>query len=483
MDFDHFTLVSNEVVEFPSTWRVGGKATLVDSCVGTDPPALKVDAETAASERIEISIQTDEFPRHTDGVTVDNEKLSSWLRKIYPLVEEELSSGITEICEDDYSDSDEERLIVRKHQDLTIKLPLETNDGRKLNMGAAAWLSVLTRNAPLLVVSCSSHHEAWCEHTFSTITVFIPTRNLFNSVQWTELCSHPVKACVESLVTNPFNKDMFAGGTVSGDLYIWCYEMTLKHEPNSLSELFSETTDNGQIVDMTWIRPNPMTKDFGLLSCHSDGVIILWKIGKNISKNKTFQIPTLSTARSALILTRILSISNSEFVLGTENGGILLCSMTQLIPMGGTSSGSGAQVRKNYFAPTVTELKSHSFAVTTLQKIEKPNQQFLLSCDLTGEVFFHDITDTINSSPTLIIKMPLPFKNRIFCTKDMRFILSPRTNGGLEAYKIDSGTQEVFEAGGLEGTPSLIKVSSSGKWIITGPYDGGFTIYSIEDDV
>ncbi|XP_053696553.1 uncharacterized protein LOC128743893 [Sabethes cyaneus] len=481
MDFDNFTLVSNEVVEFQSTWKIGEKLPLTDSCVGTDPPAKKIDAETLVAERKDIAVQTEESPRHTGVVTVDNEKLSGWLRKIYPLVEEELSSGITEVFDDNSNDLDEERLVVRKHQDLTVKqLQLETDNVRKLNMGAATWLSVLTRNAPLLVVSCSSHHEAWCEHTFSTISVFIPKRNSYDSVQWSELCSLPVKACVESLETNPFNKDMFAGGTVSGDLYIWNYEMNLKHEQNSLSELFSETTDRGQIVDMAWIKPNPMTKDYGLLTCHSDGIVILWKIGKHISKDKTFEMVSPSPSRKTLILTQILAISNSEFVLGTVDGSILLCSMTQLIPMGGTSS---SHSKKNCFAPAVTELKSHSFAVSSLQKIESSNQQFLVSCDMTGEVFFHNISDTINSNPTLIIKMPLPFKNRIFCTNDMRFILSPRNNGGLEVYKIDAGTQEIFEAGGLEGKPSLIKVSSNGKWIITGPYDGGFTIYTIEDDI
>lgn len=67
-----------------------------------------------------------------------------------------------------------------------------------------------------------------------------------------------------------------------------------------------------------------------------------------------------------------------------------------------------------------------------------------------------------NSTPTLIIKMPLPFKNKIVCSDDMRFILSPNNNGVLDVYKIDSGSQESIESGGLQGKPSIIRSSCNG---------------------
>ncbi|EAT43332.1 AAEL005227-PA [Aedes aegypti] len=469
MNLERFTLVSNKVVEFKSTWRTGESLKLVDTSIGTDPPVPKVDAETAPIERKDVAIQTGGSPRHV-SVTCDDAKLSNWLQKIYPLVDEELSAGVTESFDvnDNFCDSTE-RLTIRKHQELMLK-PSNPGTSQKLSMGAAAWLSIATRDAPLLVLACSSYHEAWCDHTYSSITAFTPRRDSYGSVQWVELCSNPVKACIETLETNPFNKDMFAGGTVSGDVYIWQYELNLKNEPNSFSELFSDTTDFGQVVDMAWMRPNPLTKDFGLLSCHSDGIVILWKIGKHIGKDKTFRITTSASPQKAIMLTQILAISNSEFVVGTVDGSILLCSITQLIPIG---KGSNA----------ITELQSHSFAVTTLLKMENSRQQFLISCDLTGEVYFHDISDAINSTPTLIIKMPLPFKNKIICSDDMRFILSPNNNGILDVYKIDSGTQESIESGGLSGKPGLIRSSTNGYWLITGPYDGGFIIYSVYKDI
>ncbi|XP_058818786.1 uncharacterized protein LOC131681770 isoform X2 [Topomyia yanbarensis] len=395
MNFDRFTLVSNGIVEFESTWRTGETAALTDSSTGTDPPAPKHDAETVVIEQKNIATQTEPPTQHS--ASCDDTKLSNWLQKVYPLVEEELSYGITEVYDvnDNFGETEIEKPVIRKHQQLTLKkLHMELDWGHRFSTGSATWLSVLTRDAPLLVVSCRPQHEAWCEHTFASITVFTPKRDSYNSVQWVELCSNPVKACVETLVTNPFNKDMFAGGTVSGDVYIWLHELNIKHEQNSLTEIFSETTDYGKVVDMAWIKPYPVSEDCGLLSCHNDGIVILWKVGKHIVKDKTFQNPSPSTSRKALLLTKILAISNSAFVIGTDDGSIRICGITQLIPtrVADTSTSS----KNSCFTPTITELKSHSFAVTTLQKIETPKQKFLISCDLTGEVFFHDTSDKHN---------------------------------------------------------------------------------------
>uniref|UniRef100_A0AAG5CR30 Uncharacterized protein n=1 Tax=Anopheles atroparvus TaxID=41427 RepID=A0AAG5CR30_ANOAO len=301
---------------------------------------------------------------------------------------------------------------------------------------------------------------------------------------------------------------MFAGGTVSGDVYIWQYDQGGRNERNACTELHSETTDCGKVVDMAWTRYNVMSKsDSALLTAHSEGTVILWRVGKTIVKDKIFKlsIPSAAGSARAVILTQILATSNTEFVAGCADGSLLLCSSTQLIPLGATggsstatgssdrfttpgingSSGSGPAAGKaNHFSPGTTELKSHSFAVTSLQKVDRNRrQELLISCDLTGEVFFHDITDTINSSPALIIKMPLPFKTRIVCSNDTEFIFSPTGSGLLELYRIGTGKVDTVEASlPLKGTPNLIKMTANGKWLITGTYNGTFLIYSVETE-
>ncbi|XP_053670531.1 uncharacterized protein LOC128720857 [Anopheles nili] len=495
-------LVSNAVVGFESSRSDDSTEQRATKDVGLDPrpPSTRNDATTEPKERKETATQTISAPRSKKFATYDDSKLVSFIRKIQPVLEEELAYGITPIF--DYNDNmfeSSERYQVSRHQELTLKSlhvdqTGERNDSKPFSVGAATWLSILTRDAPLLVLACSPNHEAWCEHFSSVVTVFSPKRYSFgNSVQWVELCSNPVKACIESLETNPYNRDMFAGGTVSGDVYIWHYEMNLKNERNSFAELHSETTDCGKVVDMAWARYNVMSKsDYALLTAHSEGTVILWRIGKTIVKDKIFKLSLPSASSRALILTQILTTSNTEFVAGCGDGSLLLCSTTQLIPLGvsasdrtATSGANGSATtissgKANYFAPGTIELKSHSFSVTSLQKIENRRQELLISCDLTGEVFFHDITDSINSTPALIIKMPLPFKTRVVCTSDTEYIFSPTKNGLLEMYRIGSGKVDSVEPSlPLKGTPNLIKMTANGKWLITGTYDGTFIVYSV----
>uniref|UniRef100_A0A182MPS3 WD repeat-containing protein 55 homolog n=1 Tax=Anopheles culicifacies TaxID=139723 RepID=A0A182MPS3_9DIPT len=480
----------------------------VDPC----PTPTSTDAATEPKERKETaasilnhgtSTQTVSAPRSKKFATYDDSKLVSFIRKVQPIVEEELSYGMTPIfdCNDNLYEPSE-RYRVCRHQEITLRnlIPDHTTDDRNgstaFHVGAAAWLSILTRDAPLLVVACSPSHEAWCDHFTSIITVFCPKRDRYGgSVQWVELSSNPVKACIESLETNPFNRDMFAGGTVSGDVYIWHYEMNLRNERNSFAELHSETTDCGKVVDMAWTRYSVMSKsDYALLTAHSEGTVIQWRVGKTIVKDKIFKLNVPSAVGKALILTQILATSNTEFVAGCDDGSLLLCSTTQLIPLGmastsersitsvvnGASSTVASAGKVNFFAPGTIELKSHSFSVTSLQKIENRRQELLISCDLTGEVLFHDITDSINSTPTLIIKMPLPFKTRIVCTSDTEYIFSPTGNGLLELYRIGSGKVDTVEPSlPLKGSPTLIKMSANGKWLITGTYNGTFILYSV----
>ncbi|XP_035783458.1 uncharacterized protein LOC118461813 [Anopheles albimanus] len=493
--FRNFTIVSNGPIGFESSRceDVDGKRTTKEC--GSDPRPLPncADTGTEPRERKEIATQTISAPRTGKFSTYDDSKLVSFIRKVHPIMEEELSCGMTPLFdhnENPYEPSDRYRVL--RHQELRLKGTHEPGgdhvlSGKPYTAGAAAWLSIVTRDAPLLALACSPAHEAWCDHFASVVTVFRPARDRYGtSVQWVELCSNPVKSCIESLETNPFNRDMFAGGTVAGDVYLWHFELERK---SSFTELHSETTDCGKVVDMAWTRFNVMSKaDHALLSAHSDGTVILWRVGKSVTKDKIFKLaatPASVGQGKAIILTRILATSNSEFVVGCADGSLLLCSTTQLLPLAGSNAtaGQGYGGKSNHFSPATVELKGHSFAVTSLQKIVNRRQELLISCDLTGEVFFHDITDTINSTPTLIVKMPLPFKTRIVCTNDAEFIFSPTGNGRLELYRIGSGKVDTIEPClPLNGTPNLIKMTANGKWLITGSYGGTFIIYSVVTD-
>lgn len=179
-------------------------------------------------------------------------------------------------------------------------------DAKNLIHGYACWLSVSTQNAPLLAIASSYSHEVWCNHSSAVVRVYQPVRNkMNNSVNYQELKTLAVKSCLNALVTNQHNKDMCAGGTFSGrislfsnkffiwlgkflphtgDLYVWKYE--IRNDGGHMSELFSETSQFGTIVGITWMKANAMNQDYDLLTCHYDGVIVLWKIGKVMIKDK-----------------------------------------------------------------------------------------------------------------------------------------------------------------------------------------------------
>lgn len=90
-----------------------------------------------------------------------------------------------------------------------------------LTQGSAAWLSLSIQNAPILAIAASPSHMAWCDHSKAVVTIFIPIRNnLNNDVIYKDHKTLPVKSCIQTLCTNPFNKDMFAGGTYSGSVLL-----------------------------------------------------------------------------------------------------------------------------------------------------------------------------------------------------------------------------------------------------------------------
>lgn len=67
-------------------------------------------------------------------------------------------------------------------------------------------------------------------------------------------------------------------------MYVWKYE--IRNDGGCIFELFSETSQFGTIVGITWMKGNAMNQDYDLLTCHFDGIIVLWKIGKVMVKDK-----------------------------------------------------------------------------------------------------------------------------------------------------------------------------------------------------
>lgn len=359
-----------------------------------------------------------------------------------PALERELADGPTPVYGND-SQTNLRLIKIDAFQDVDIKHHFSTANlnSDEFDKGAATWLSVSTQDSPVLVVSCSSNSGGQNQ---SFIVILEPTRSKTDAkVYWQELVIIPVKEPIEYLTTNVCNRDMFAGGSASGDLYIWCYQnMPSTDNDSRVIEYFSTASDDS-IVGLTFLSSNR------LLSCQSDGKIVVYKVINKQSTivDKIMKIEPRNTKDP--LITKIVSISDAEddFALGLLNGSVLYCSTNQLMPQDGP------------FNPIVRELQAHKFAVSSLRHCFHNKKPYVLSCDLSGEIFVHEIEDSSEKQPKLVVKLPLPLKNILASRNNLEHIFCPLDKGSLEVFRTSINTRETLIEGKLSGTGSIVELS------------------------
>ncbi|CAO1392493.1 unnamed protein product [Diamesa hyperborea] len=459
---------STEVVGFESTWSSDKNVMVKDS--GTDPMKCEksVENKIVGPDKKDIGIQAGIVTMSISNEETDK-KLAAWLKKILPQVEIELNEGITEVYEDKHSAS-QESLKISEYQEINVaKLFSETKgfSEDQLTKGNAAWLSVSTQNSPVLVVSCSTQQNL-NESKTSLVIVYEPQKKN-GTLFWTEVSVIPVKDHIEILVTNQYNRDMFAGASASGDFYIWNYQHSVNNDIETrVVETFSKNTDDS-IVGLAWL------KDQRILCCHIDGTVNMWKVSKQTTVlEKILKIAPRYTNDS--LITSMISITDSNnFVLGTLNGHLLFCSTTQLLPF--------ANEDKNVFDPVIKEIKPHQFAVSSLIHCQKNTKSYIVSCDSSDEIHFYEIDDIIDKEVKLVVKLPLPFNGKIVCTKNLEHIFSPIEDGSLNQFSVSKNTLVSKVEGRLKGNGSVIELSKNENWIVTGVYHGVFKVYRIEHEL
>lgn len=372
-----------------------------------------------------------------------DKKLAAWLKKIMPALEKELEDGPTPVYGTS-SDSDDRPLKIEEYQNIDLKhnfISSKNFSEGQLNKGAATWLSVSTQDSPVLVLSCSLKAD---EQSTSFVIVYEPRRSKTDAkIYWHELASIPVKEPVEFLSTNLHDRDMFAGASLGGDLHVWSYHnVPSKDSELRVTEMFSKASEDS-IVALTFISNNR------LLCCQSDGSIIVYKI---VSKHSTSIDKVMKIEPRNIkdpLITTITSIPEvgDDFVLGLLSGSLLYCSTNQLMPQEGT------------FNPIVRELQAHMFAISSLRHCQHNGKSYIISCDLSGEIFFHEIEDSLEKQPKLVIKLPLPLKNIVAIRKNMKHIFCPLDKGSLEIFKTSSNVRETGIEGRLLGSGNICELS------------------------
>lgn len=267
---DELSDYSSEVIEFKPMLPPERTYKFVDNSTGMTVPSCEtIGTGTAAKENAEI--QTEIF----QTTKCDDNKLAQWLRKILPAVEMQLAQGITPLMENNnVGYSGEDTLNIQVYQKLTV-------DAIQNSQGLAIWLSVYN-SAPILLISTVAPHDEWCEHIDQSMRLFMPKR-MNGFVVFNEVKKIPLKACLKTLTTNTFNKDIFAGSTLDGDIYIWKYEHK-SAEISDVVELFCCSTTHAMPVALDW------ASETHLISCHSDGWIVRWKIDNQMVKEYEYVI-------------------------------------------------------------------------------------------------------------------------------------------------------------------------------------------------
>ncbi|XP_012159391.1 uncharacterized protein LOC101452544 [Ceratitis capitata] len=452
---------SSEVVEFLPTQQLGKVCQMIEACVSTDPEPLNRDQSVETTLQSHTSTQTEVST--TQQCQVDEQKLAVWLRKIYPAVEEQLLKGPTPLNTgyDSFGNISDTESKIQTYQKITM-------EGLENSIGIAAWLSVHTNKAPILVVSTKAPHDDWCDHLQQTLKLFVPKRMPpGNFVIFSEVKSIPLKACLSVLSTNAYNKSVFAGSSMDGEIHIWlCRSVGRAGDSNvnakatsvthEIDEMCCATSQHSYAVALDWLTENR------LLSFHENGAIISWAVGKELLFETDFQLKV--QANTSNEITSAVCLSSNTFVVGVKDGSIFICTITSFSAM-----------RKQM---EIIPLRKHVFTISTLLKTTINGLRAVVSCDLSGQVHCHSITNMDVEAPD-VIQIPLPFKNVIASSKDGNIIYSPGIDGALECYNMQNGTHTIID-GVLSGKGNFITCSENGNWIITGLYVDDFQIFYVE---
>ncbi|XP_011291764.1 uncharacterized protein LOC101888882 isoform X3 [Musca domestica] len=442
---------SSPVIEFRATHGEEKHMKQVDKNTGTDTLPSKIDTSTEINPTSSKATQT--YSNKEFQKNIDERKLAIWLRQILPSVEKELLKG----CTPDF-DSNAPAAVAIPEIQLYQKLQLDTTEN---SQGIGIWLAVHTNNAPILVISSvSPHDDDWCEHVDKHIFVYAPVREHgSNFITWREAKRISIKACLSSLCTNPFNKSIFAGSTMDGGIFIWNCHQSVKSL--DITELSNATALHGYANAMDW------SSEQTLLTAHSSGTVVQWRLGADLTSEAEYLIKASPGATREISISCLLARSANDFIVGCNDGSVYHCWIS-----------SSAAVRKFYV--DIVPLKKHLFKVSSLLKTRFNGHGIVISCDLSGEVYFHDLGNSRDNADTVIAKIPLPFTNLLACIHDCDLVCAPGNDGSLDCYRLFDGVHVAIK-GDLRGKGNFIKSSDNGCWIITGLYEKEFQIFSSEN--
>lgn len=168
--------------------------------------------------------------------------------------------------------------------------------------GLATWLAVHCNNAPVLVVASTlHHHENWCEHVdLSTLHIYVPVRLTKNTsiIMYEDCKTVPLKACLCTLNTNPYNRTIFAGACLDGSIFVWQFISNVGRNDDSaiqIKELYHLNPSHDLTMTLDWSEENI------LMTAHNNGHVLQWHTkGQQLIEEAEYVTKTRNTKGSLL---------------------------------------------------------------------------------------------------------------------------------------------------------------------------------------
>mmetsp|Transcript_22897 Transcript_22897/g.45280 ORF Transcript_22897/g.45280 Transcript_22897/m.45280 type:complete len:563 (-) Transcript_22897:83-1771(-) len=324
--------------DIPSNWRVtdNGKSRQTQ----TDQ-IKQVVVATQTNVPCSIAVQTEDHSGELkdDGISTS---MSAFLIKVAPMVEQQLKKNLSSHAFDDYTVSweDDRDTIVKLHalqHDWVSDVGREKKEADDTSRTKVC--SDVSWNANGTVVAAAygrTDHLGWCSHRAGLAMWNIMKRQVGRNNQADVVIETP--CCLMCVQFHPELPTLVCGGLFNGEIRVWDTSLCddSDAEPMIMSSSIDDYYHREPISQVAWVK-DIHTRSYQIVSTSGDGKVLFWSmenklahpvIGVTLAPTASYHGHGVSKNRYAVMGGTSLSFSNldfSNFVVGTEGGGLLRC--------------------------------------------------------------------------------------------------------------------------------------------------------------
>ncbi|XP_031225493.1 WD repeat-containing protein 34 [Mastomys coucha] len=321
------------VASVPSQWRsVQGIRGETKSCQTAGIATAEASAQARTHADAQVQTEAPEEPAAMAPVSqYDTLRLAAFLRRVEAMVIRELNNNWQSHAFDGYEVNwtEQQQTVSCLH---TLVYPLAQGQG--LHVTGISW------NATGSVLACA--YGRLDDGDWSTLKSYVCTWNLdrqgLNPQQPSVVVEVP--SAVMCLAFHPTQPSHIAGGLYSGEVLVW--DMSRPEDPLLWRTGLTDDTHTDPVYQVLWLPEPRHSHRFQVLSAATDGRVLLWR-GSGAGQlrlSKGFALAVQQLPRSTKLkkpprgetevgVTSVAfsSFDSSLFVLGTEGGFPLKCSL------------------------------------------------------------------------------------------------------------------------------------------------------------